>query len=167
FPDTFKKFRKNLDQNPDISNKIQIENIGLGAVPGVLNMYQDCETNSGANRMVPVGKNNETVEVTVLVTTMDNFIKEKNIKKIDLIKIDVEGFEMMVLQGAKETLRNFKPALFIELDDANLKKQGDSAEGLCNFLIEYGYKIYEESNTKPFDFYNLSKQVNIYCTANS
>jgi FkbM family methyltransferase len=45
--------------------------------------------------------------------TLDSFIKENNIKKIDFIKADIEGMERNLLMGAKETIRKFKPKISI------------------------------------------------------
>jgi FkbM family methyltransferase len=50
--------------------------------------------------------NNSGVEVSVL--KLDSFVKKNNINKIDLLKIDVESFENLVLEGASETLKNVK-----------------------------------------------------------
>jgi hypothetical protein len=49
------------------------------------------------------------------VTTIDSFVKGNDIKNIELIKVDVEGAEHFVVQGAKETLSNFSPILLIEV----------------------------------------------------
>lgn len=49
------------------------------------------------------------------VTTLDNFIKEKNILQVNLIKIDVEGEEQKVIQGAINTIAKHKPILAISI----------------------------------------------------
>lgn len=165
FPDTYQKFQKNLSLNPIVANNISLQNIALGAAPNELNMYHDCDTNSGANRMVP-SNNAQLNVVKVPVTTIDIFIRENKIDKIDFIKIDVEGFEMNVLQGANTTLSSLHPDLFIELDDDNLKAQGSSAVELCKYLQHHQYKIFEEGKKTTFEFYNYSSSLNIYCTIN-
>ncbi len=77
---------------------------------------------------------------------------------------NVEGFETQVLKGSYNTLLNFKPALFIELDNSNLKKQNSSAVELCNYLTQIGYNIYEEGKNSPLQSFNIYKPINIYCT---
>ena len=165
FPDTYKKFQKNLSLNPALAPSVSLQNIALGAVPDELNMYQDCDTNSGANRMVP-GNDDQLSVVKVPVTTIDIFISENKIAKVEFIKIDVEGFEMKVLEGASATLSNLQPDLFIELDDQNLRAQGSSATALCQYLQGYSYTIFEEGKNVPFDCNNYSSSLNIYCTVN-
>ena len=72
------------------------------------------------------------------VTTLDKFMEE-NFKedKIDLIKIDVEGFEYQVLSGAKKTLAKYNPVIIIE-SFANKFEQVNS------LLNSYGYKMIKD-----------------------
>lgn len=50
---------------------------------------------------------------TVITTTIDDFILENDIQKVDFIKMDIEGSELDALEGASETIKNFKPKLAI------------------------------------------------------
>ena len=54
------------------------------------------------------------------VNTIDNFVKENNISKIDFIKIDVEGSELNVLNGAIKSLVKFKPIVIFEVSSWTL-----------------------------------------------
>lgn len=55
-------------------------------------------------------------EITKVKTiTLDSFIENNNIKNISLIKMDIEGAEMEALNGAKKTIKNFKPNLAISI----------------------------------------------------
>lgn len=49
----------------------------------------------------------------IWVTTLDSFVKEHNLERVDFIKSDIEGFERNLLMGARETLRKFAPKLAI------------------------------------------------------
>ena len=53
---------------------------------------------------------------TVEVVKLDDWMKSKNIQKIDFIKIDVEGNEMKTLFGGKNTIQQFKPTLMVEME---------------------------------------------------
>lgn len=117
-----------------------VANIGLGNEKGAYSLVVDTEGNRGGNRIklhADTGKTNTLVQVEKL----DDWIKQKMITQIDLIKIDVEGFEYNVLKGADETLRRFLPVLFIELDDTNLRALNSSAAELVTLLQNYGYTI--------------------------
>jgi FkbM family methyltransferase len=69
----------------------------------------------------------------ILMKTVDSF----QFKDVDLIKIDVEGYEMNVLRGAKDTLKNCK-FLMIELNN-NAKKYNSSNEDLEKYIKEQGF----------------------------
>lgn len=51
--------------------------------------------------------------IQVRQTTLDKFVKEYNISKLDFIKVDIEGMERNLLAGAKETIKKFKPKIAI------------------------------------------------------
>lgn len=51
------------------------------------------------------------------ISTLDNFMEKYKVGTVDLLKIDVEGMDIQVLQGAKETIKKYKPAIFIEHSD--------------------------------------------------
>ena len=52
----------------------------------------------------------------VEATTIDEFVKRHSLKRIDFIKIDVEGFEQCVLEGAATTLSCFSPLIYMEFN---------------------------------------------------
>lgn len=60
--------------------------------------------------MQPKGSSSE---LKLMVTTVDDFVKENKLEKVDFIKSDIEGFERNMLTGAKNTLKNFSPKLTI------------------------------------------------------
>lgn len=73
------------------------------------------------NMLLIKNNKNAIVKKTVLIETLDNLIEKNNIKKIDLLKIDTEGFEHEVLQGAKKSLKLKKiKAIMIEKQLSNM-----------------------------------------------
>ncbi len=52
----------------------------------------------------------------IKVSTVDNFVKKNKFKRIDFIKIDVEGAESLVLKGAKRTISKYKPIIQLEFN---------------------------------------------------
>lgn len=57
----------------------------------------------------------EPVAVTVPVTTLHKFLQENDIDRIDLLKIDAEGFEMQILESIAERLSTLRPTVVIEI----------------------------------------------------
>jgi FkbM family methyltransferase len=62
---------------------------------------------------------------------------------VALVKIDVQGAEMQVLDGALELINRQHPALFVEVDNQALQGFGTSAAALMQRLLELGYRIYQ------------------------
>jgi FkbM family methyltransferase len=76
-------------------------------------------------------KQQETGNTTVIdLTTLDSFVEDYKISKIDLLKIDVEGMDLDVLKGSKQVIEKFSPVIFIECTDQNIKTMVDFVENL-------------------------------------
>lgn len=78
------------------------------------------------------------------VTTVDHYVREKNIERVDIIKCDVEGAELLAMKGAKELLKSgHPPVLFLEAWSGWTKDFGYQPADLFAFLErEAGYHIY-------------------------
>lgn len=66
-----------------------------------------------------------------------------------LIKIDVQGAEMLVRHGSAETLQQYAPAIFIELHEKGLQRFGTSVAAVIAFLLGLGYSPYWLARTGP------------------
>jgi FkbM family methyltransferase len=76
------------------------------------------------------------------VITLDQFCAEKKITKVDLMKIDVEGYEMKVLQGAKQLIEKSRPKICIEINEPCLVDTGTSGAEIFSYLQERAYQMY-------------------------
>ncbi len=76
----------------------------------------------------------------VKTTTLDSFLSNRS-RKIDLIKIDVEGAEGMVIDGAKKILQKDKPTILMEFWPEGLRKSGHQPKKFLKTLMKMGYKI--------------------------
>jgi FkbM family methyltransferase len=143
-PTNWARLQRNRTLNPEIRN-ITLSQLALGPENGTAPMAVDDPANLGRNRIVKAAAANNAIPQQIIdipVRRMDDEVKRFGLTQLDIVKIDTEGFEMQVLLGAEETLRQFKPVLFIEIDDANLRAVGDSAAGLIGWLNAQGYEAH-------------------------
>jgi FkbM family methyltransferase len=82
----------------------------------------------------------EAGDIEIKIRIFDEWRDTMRIGAVHLVKIDVEGAELMVLQGMKRTLREDRPALLIEIHPMYLPQFGHSAEDLAMFLEQLGYR---------------------------
>ena len=76
-------------------------------------VFGDFEISEG-NKIITNDLNNvDGKKITVECVSIDNFIKENNISKVNFIKMDIEGAEREAIKGAKKTIKTFKPRMAI------------------------------------------------------
>jgi len=80
-----------------------------------------------------------TVSERVEITTLDRDIAAASLPPPDLIKIDVEGWELEALQGARGTLAAHHPALFLEMHGETMREKQLKASAIVAFLCDAGY----------------------------
>lgn len=95
----------NLNGNP---KNIHLIKEGLWFYRGEVKFYE-----AGSVASSSFYKAEDSEENIIKVTSLDDFVAENKIKKIDFIKMDVEGAELNILKGARKMLSNFKPNLSI------------------------------------------------------
>lgn len=98
-----------------------------------LRIYLDGD-NSGTHS---VGKRTPQF-VDVPATTVDALVSDLGSQRVDVVKIDVEGYEAQVFAGAFQTLSTFKPIVFAEFDSDMITAAGGSPDDVASTLAEHG-----------------------------
>ncbi len=142
-PDSIAFSKLFLNHSLNNFDNVTLINVGLGAKPEKRVLMAEVDYNRGGSRI----QSNLCEGQTVNLTSMDLFMEENQVDKLDLIKIDVEGYEHYVLEGAIEVIRKSKPILFVEVNDTNLRAQGTTARDLVRFLElnEYKHVLHADS----------------------
>lgn len=159
----FAKLKKNTSLNPCLESRIVACQVMLCA-PG-----EEGEKPEGIYSSWPLEPDVSLHEVhggklqTVCgadTETVDGLLKKQGIGRIDFIKIDVDGHELSVLQGASETIERDKPPIFIEFCPHISAEHGVALVELVNFIIGKGYCFYDSrGNVLPSDIIRLERLI--------
>ena len=137
---TFERLTKNVKLN-NFKN-IKLNNLAVSNEVGTVDIYVANSKNTGTSSITKHMHFNGDKQ-TVKSVTIDHFIKSNNIEAMDIVKIDVEGAEMMVIEGMEKSLRKFNPIVMIELIDERLKAAGSSIKEAYDFFEKLNYKPYQ------------------------
>lgn len=98
--------QRNLDLNPEVSNRIQIIQKALWDRSGEELVYS---INGPATSLTL----NQEGSLNVSTLSLDDFVSKEGLSRVDFIKMDIEGSELKALYGAEKTIRAFRPKLAI------------------------------------------------------
>jgi FkbM family methyltransferase len=141
-PKTHERLLENITLNK-VSNLVYPQNIALSNQRTTLDFYLSLDGFDAWNSFTLAQVGSKFQRVKVKTSTLDIFCFDNNISKIDLIKIDVEGWEFPVLEGARQTIEKYSPDFLIEFTEENAVASGFKCSMLFDFLQEYGYHWYE------------------------
>ena len=133
---------KALKKNMSFYENVALYNSGLGEISG--NARFMTGNNTAANSVLDYeeGIDFATIE-NVKIDNIDNFVEANNLKRVDFVKIDTEGYEEKVIKGAKETIKKFSPVMAVS---AYHKPEDKHLIPLLVLSINplYKYKLYKD-----------------------
>jgi FkbM family methyltransferase len=119
-----------------VSNKL-----GMAQIYRSESNFKDGTVHDGLGTLYPMN-NRTTPAGKIQLTSLDAFCQEKQIDRLDLIKIDVEGSELDVLMGGKQTLKRYRPRLIIEVQNQTAEAGGANAEDVLSYLEDLDYSFF-------------------------
>jgi len=148
FPPVFSMYSRNTKGD----HRVHPNQIALSNREGSASFY----TNSChyTNSLLPVQEKYKEIanfepksEIQVKTETLDNYCSRNKIERIDILKMDVQGGELMVLEGAQKLLRENKIGLiFTEVTFTELYKDQPVFDNLKDFLGRFGFVVYKKYN---------------------
>jgi FkbM family methyltransferase len=104
--------------------------------------------NRGAATLLP--RRSDMPVVKVAGTSVDDFCFSEGIERVSLIKMDIEGSEMLALRGMRALLSCPQaPTLLCEINEPLLQRMGSSGDELRSYLADLGYEAYELTEGGP------------------
>jgi FkbM family methyltransferase len=117
------------------------ERMALASAPGQATLYRD-DANRGGHSLTEANVQRRGGETVVAVTTLDAYaVEHLSGKRVDFIKIDVQGAEADVLDGAGATLARDKPDLLVEFWPHGIRARGAEPMTLIERMLDLGYRL--------------------------
>jgi FkbM family methyltransferase len=125
---------------------VEISNLAVGRVDGSLEFWHN-EGHSADHRVVTEQfktSRPSSDEITrVAVTSVDTFVAARNLQNISFIKIDVQGYELAVCEGMRQTLERFPAAcIAFEYAPGGMRELGFEPSSLLDFFRSVSYQLH-------------------------
>ncbi|WP_369337306.1 FkbM family methyltransferase [Comamonas guangdongensis] len=129
------QLRRNFEINGIAPSRYQVHELGMGDRPGAAALAHFDIANQGASRLSPAEQG------AIRIETLDGYV---SCAAVDLLKIDVEGMELEVLEGGRELIRQQRPIILIEVSNAHKGR-------FFSWMAESGYRVH-----RAFELVNAS-----------
>ncbi len=130
-----------VDKN-HLKEKITVYSDGLGKIPGKAIFYTHDSKNIAHDGLIDTGRVGESRAIEVNITTFDDWWTSQNFPKVTVVKIDTEGAELWILQGAVKMLAGASPVLYLEVEPKNLRVYPHNHFNILAFLCENHYRLF-------------------------
>lgn len=141
----FRKLQRNVALNAGIESCIVLEQIMLGETShaNIPDRIYSSWPLTDASHLHEKHRGQLMPTTGAWVSSIDDYVRNARIHRVDLIKIDVDGCECAVLKGADSTLKRSRPRILIECAPYVLEEAGSSVEELCEILLRQQYRLCE------------------------
>lgn len=149
--------RRLLERNlrVNLCGNVSVHAKALGATRGRATLFLVEGILDGCNSLRSPGECRNTRAIEVDVVSLDEFTQENAISRVDFIKMDVEGAELSVLQGASRLLRSpVRPLILAEISDLRTQPWGYPAREILEFLEQKGFHWFQpvgQGELRPAD----------------
>ena len=132
---------------------VRVTDAAVGSEPGSLEMalpvkfgfapiHGHAHVNDGVRQTRPDTTFTKTRSWRTPIRVVDEFCAQQSVERVDFMKVDVEGFEPNVVEGAAATVERHHPTLLLEIEDRHLSRYRTSAAEFTDHLHGLGYAMY-------------------------
>ena len=133
--DIIKRLKRNVTEDNFLAEQVALSNKA-----GVADLF--LPANHGRSSLVPQKEFTGFKTEKVTLISLDSYVRGNNLSPIVFIKIDVEGHELEVLEGACVVIRQHKPLILCESENSFLISQGRSVTTVINYIKTFGYNAF-------------------------
>ncbi|MEH6607780.1 MAG: FkbM family methyltransferase [Halioglobus sp.] len=135
-PSSYSYLQRNVAKN-SVGDRVHCYNFGLSEENGCFEFFVAPSSGTNAS-LLNVADAEDARRVTALTLTLDQWCANQNVRP-DFVKCDVEGAELLVFRGGRQTLEECRPIVFAELLRKWAKPFGYHPTDMIEFFAERGY----------------------------
>lgn len=161
--EAFAKLVRNVSINPEFEGRVRLRQLllaasGEAAAPAALYASWPLHPTGPVH---PKHGGRLVTATGASVDTIDRLMAREGLGRLDLIKLDVDGFEARVLEGGLGTLRRYQPTIVMELAPYVHAEAGGSFADLVGLLRALGYAVVEAGTGRavPLDVEELRRRI--------
>lgn len=121
---------------------VRVEPVALASEDGESTLFVVDGRDTGCNSLRPPAVDEPTHGVAVKTIKLDTYVTSLGLRHVDFIKIDAEGAELEILEGARSVLRRMRPAILFECDDRRTEPWGYSSRRVLELLESERYSFF-------------------------
>ena len=137
----YRRLRLHLQLNR--SHLVHAEPLALGSATSTRTFFQITSGDTTRGGLRPPASSDRVSEISVETARLDDYVSQSSLKRVDLVKLDVEGGEREVLGGASLVLTKFRPIFICEVLDATTQAWGYNAHEIILMLQSLGFNWFE------------------------
>ena len=122
---------------------VRAEPLALGSAACTQRFFQITSGDNTRGGFRPPASDDRVSEISVETVRLDDYVSQFPLKRVDLVKLDVEGGEREVLGGASLVLTKFRPIFICEVLDATTQAWGYNAREIILMLQSSGFNWFE------------------------
>ncbi len=140
------KLRRNISLNPELAKRIEVINTFVSATStetSTIKAFASWKVNNEREKDLHpthLGAIKNTDGVGSV--TLNDFCKTRNLTRVDFIKIDTDGHEYEVLQGAGEAIAKYRPQVIFEIGIYVMTEKGIDFSFYTNYFGKLNYRLY-------------------------
>jgi FkbM family methyltransferase len=135
-PGNLALLRANVARNRH--HNVEVCPCAVGAIAGTATLYQS-RWNKGNHRLAPDTREGHRRTITVPIETLDRLVAQHGVSRIDVVKMDVEGYEPGVFAGMQSTLARDRPVILTEFWPCGIRESGFDPAVFLEHLLRAGY----------------------------
>jgi FkbM family methyltransferase len=148
----FGKLRRNVELNPSIAPRIELNQALLAATVDVeppASIASGWPVAGGTDGLHAVHLGRPETLAGARVLTLDGWFASSGVERVHFIKLDVDGHEIDVLKGGRDFLGHCRPLILMEFTPYIFEENGHSFGELLELLYGLGYRPFDVDGARP------------------